>query len=230
MLIAALAPFAAHAAALQISPIRLDLPPGQMAAVIMLHNRGTQPLNAQVRVFRWTQDADGDHLEPATTLVASPPIVQIPASGEQVVRVVLTQPPVAGAGEQAYRLLIDELPDRRPQTLTGVTMQLRYSVPVFVNATADAPPKLTATLRQDGGKAVLVVRNIDRYHAQLSAVSIEWSDGTRNEITPGLLGYALAGATRTWPIADARTTGVVPQRLRAQINGVAVEIPLARAD
>lgn len=229
-LAAALAQPAATAASLQISPIRLDLPPGQAAAVLTLRNRGSLPLNAQVRVFRWTQDAEGDHLEPATALVASPPIVQIPADGEQLVRVVLTQPPAANAGEQAYRLLIDELPNRRPQTLTGVTMQLRYSVPVFVNAMADAPPKLSAALRRDGDKTVLVVRNADARHAQLSGVSIEWSDGTRSEITAGLLGYALAGATRSWPVAAAHAANTMPRRLRAQVNGVAVEIPLARAE
>ncbi len=223
------APRAAGAAALQISPIRLDLPPGQNAASVTLRNRGTQPLNAQVRVFRWTQDIDGDRLEPAPTLVASPPIVQIPGDGEQLVRVVLTQP-AAGNGEQAYRLLIDELPERRPQTQTGVTMQLRYSVPVFVNAGTNAPPRLSATLRRDGGRAMLVIRNPEARHAQLAGVSIEWSDGTQSALTAGLLGYALGGATRAWPVADARTGVVTPRRLRAQVNGVAVEIPLALAE
>ncbi|WP_407059135.1 fimbria/pilus periplasmic chaperone [Ralstonia syzygii subsp. celebesensis] len=78
LLVGAFAPLAAGAAALQISPIRLDLLPGQSAAALTLRNRGTQPINAQVRVFRWTQDTDGDRLEPAPALVASPPIVQIP--------------------------------------------------------------------------------------------------------------------------------------------------------
>ncbi|MBB6592758.1 molecular chaperone, partial [Ralstonia solanacearum] len=43
-------------------------------------------------------------------------------------------------------------------------------------------------------------------------------------------GYALAGATRAWPVADARAAVAVPRRLRAKVNGVAVEIPLARAE
>lgn len=140
LLMGTFAPLAAGAAALQISPIRLDLLPGQSAGSLTLRNRGTQPLNAQVRVFRWTQDAEGDRLEPAPALVASPPIVQISGEGEQLVRVVLTQP-AAGNDEQTYRLLIDELPERRPQAQTGVTMQLRYSVPVFVNASTGAPPR-----------------------------------------------------------------------------------------
>lgn len=46
----------------------------------------------------------------------------------------------------------------------------------------------------------------------------------------GLLGYALGGATRAWPVADARAARAVPRRLRAQVNGVAVEIPLARTE
>ncbi|MHA6845413.1 molecular chaperone [Ralstonia syzygii] len=229
LLVGAFAPLAAGAAALQISPIRLDLLPGQSAAALTLRNRGTQPLNAQVRVFRWTQDTDGDRLEPAPTLVASPPIVQIPGEGEQLVRVVLTQP-ATGNGEQAYRLLIDELPERRPPAQTGVTMQLRYSVPVFVNASTEAPPRLSAALRRDGGRTVLVVHNTEARHAQLASVSIEWSDGTQSPLTAGLLGYALAGATRAWPVADARAAIAIPRRLRAQVNGVAVEIPLALAE
>lgn len=229
LLLGALVSRAASGASLQISPIRIDLPPGQAAAVLTLRNRGTLPLNAQVRVFRWTQDAQGDQLNDSTALVASPPIVQIPADGEQLVRVVLTQPPAPGAAEQAYRLIIDEIPDRRPQTLTGVTMQLRYSVPVFVNAAADTPPKLGAVLRREGDKTLLVVRNPETHHAQLSGVSIEWSDGTQSEITAGLLGYALGGATRAWPVVDA-SARKAPKRLRAHINGVAVDLPLTRAD
>ncbi|MFV8641420.1 molecular chaperone [Ralstonia pseudosolanacearum] len=229
LLMGTFAPLAAGAAALQISPIRLDLLPGQSAGSLTLRNRGTQPLNAQVRVFRWTQDAEGDRLEPAPALVASPPIVQISGEGEQLVRVVLTQP-AAGNDEQTYRLLIDKLPERRPQAQTGVTMQLRYSVPVFVNASTGAPPRLSAALRRDGGRTLLVVRNPEARHAQLADVSIEWSDGTRSPLTAGLLGYALGGATRAWPVADARAARAVPRRLRAQVNGVAVEIPLARTE
>jgi fimbrial chaperone protein len=41
----------ADAAALQVSPIRLDLSAERPVAALTLHNDGTAPMNAQVRVF-----------------------------------------------------------------------------------------------------------------------------------------------------------------------------------
>ncbi|WP_200821863.1 hypothetical protein [Caballeronia humi] len=41
----------ADAAALQVSPVRLDLSAERPVAALTLHNDGTAPINAQVRVF-----------------------------------------------------------------------------------------------------------------------------------------------------------------------------------
>ena len=54
-----------HAAGLQVSPTSLSLPAKQRGGIFTLGNKGTEPLTAQVRVFRWTQDANGGEiLEP----------------------------------------------------------------------------------------------------------------------------------------------------------------------
>jgi len=213
--IAALHMSATHAAALQVTPIRLDLAADRPAAVLTLHNVGSTPLNAQVRVFAWSQSADEDHLERTDNIVASPPIVQVAPGADQTVRILRVAKGDV-SGEETYRLLIDEIPNGQSADATGVRMQLRYSVPVFVGAPLDGKaPALQFALERaamDGamqGSAppapglMLRAVNRDATHAQLSKVKLTWRDGQSTLLTPGLLGYALPHATRRWPIANA---------------------------
>src|SRR5579859_6455132 len=124
---------AARAASLQISPVMVDMSPDMNAAGITLSNPGDQPLYGQVRVFRWDQSDTDDTLEPTTDIVASPPLIQVAPHSDQLVRLV-RQAHDATATEQAYRVLIDEIPRPDVATANGVTIRLRYSVPVFVHA------------------------------------------------------------------------------------------------
>ncbi|MGG2419728.1 fimbrial biogenesis chaperone, partial [Ralstonia pseudosolanacearum] len=119
------------AATLQISPVVVEMAAGQQASGILLRNPGATPLYGQVRAYAWDQ-RDGDDLLLATdTLQASPPIIQVPPQGEQLVR--LVRPGAmsgdAAANETAYRLIIDEIADPAAPIVNGVVLRLRYSVP-----------------------------------------------------------------------------------------------------
>jgi fimbrial chaperone protein len=219
----------AHAGSLQVSPIRVDLSAEQPAAVMKLHNSGSAPITAQVRVFGWSQTLDEDHLDEAQGIVASPPMISIPAGGDQTVRILRTSHE-APAGEETYRLLVDEVPQAETARTSGVRMQLRYSVPVFAGAPANVvTPKVNFALEHvaaigtaDGKSSRLVLRasNTDAAHAQLSQVRIEWADGRTTELAPGLLGYALAHAARQWPVTDA--AGGSTAMVHAIVNGTPV--------
>ncbi|WP_239482944.1 molecular chaperone [Paraburkholderia sp. C35] len=222
----------ADAAALQVTPIRLDLAADRPAAVLTLHNVGTTPLNAQVRVFAWSQTADEDHLERTDNIVASPPIVQVLPGADQTVRILRVAKGDV-SGEETYRLLIDEIPNGQGADATGVRMQLRYSVPVFVGAQLDAkPPALQFVLERTAAgltaptaqpaptQAALMLRavNRDATHAQLSKVKLTWHDGQSTLLSPGLLGYALPHATRRWPVVNA-PADASEATLSAVVNG-----------
>ncbi|MBN3755850.1 molecular chaperone [Paraburkholderia sp. Tr-20389] len=227
----------AHAAALQVTPIRLDLAADRPAAVLTLHNVGTTPLNAQVRVFTWSQTDDADHLERTDDIVASPPIVQVAPGADQTVRILRVAKGEV-SGEETYRLLIDEIPNGQSTDATGVRMQLRYSVPVFVGAPIDGkPPALQFALERavpDAAAAassaavpILMLRavNRDATHAQLSKVKLTWRDGQSTQLSPGLLGYALPHATRRWPVAHA-PADAREATLSAVVNGQPVTAQL----
>jgi fimbrial chaperone protein len=209
----------ASAAALQVSPIRLDLSGDRPAAAITLHNQGNVPLNAQVRVFAWSQSLDDDHLEPTSAIIASPPIVRIEPDGDQTVRImrVDTAPLLR---EQSYRLLIDELPDASTEAGNGVHVQLRYSVPVFADAKNEHAPALSFKLERvrtsDGADGLMLrAANAADVHAQLSSVILDWPDGQSTTVSDGLLGYALPHTERRW-----RVPGALPNASNATLHAV----------
>jgi fimbrial chaperone protein len=215
------AALAAQAATLQISPVMVDLQSNGSATGITLRNPGDRPLYGQVRVFRWDQSSHEDTLTPTQELVASPPLIQIGAQADQLVRLVRTTPaPVAA--EQSYRILIDELPSPDAAPTSGVMIRLRYSVPVFVEPAGKAPqPVLSWHLVRTGNGWVLRVDNGGQKRAQIAAVQLVDSAG---KINKGLLGYALAGSARQWPVplpADADMRGTV--KVRAAVNSLPSE-------
>ncbi|PWW04403.1 pili/flagellar assembly PapD-like chaperone [Hoeflea marina] len=120
---------AAQAASLRVSPITLDLKMGASASTVRLWNEDRTATNVQVRVFRWTKVNGKDRLEPTTDVVASPPITKLAPGSENVIRVVrVSKKPVSGT--EAYRLLIDELPDASKRVPGQVKVLVRHSIPV----------------------------------------------------------------------------------------------------
>jgi fimbrial chaperone protein len=223
-LLLCVATLSAQAATLQISPVMVDLQSSESATGITLRNPGDRPLYGQVRVYRWDQSNHDDTLTPTQEVVASPPLIQIAAQADQLVRLVRTTPtPVAA--EQSYRILIDELPAPDATATSGVMIRLRYSVPVFVEPAGKmAQPALSWHLDRDGEGWVLRVDNTGQRRAQIAAVQLVDSTGKVYEINKGLLGYALAGRTRQWTVplpANANMSGSV--KVRAAINSLPAE-------
>jgi len=214
----------AQAATLQISPVMVDLQSNESATGITLRNPGDKPLYGQVRIFRWDQVNRDDALTPTQELVASPPLIQISAQSDQLVRLVRTSPAPVGT-EQSYRILIDELPAPDTAPADGVTIRLRYSVPVFVEPAGKATvPALSWSLAHDAKGWVLRVDNTGARRAQIAAVQLVDSAGKLHEINKGLLGYALAGRARQWSVplpADADLRGAVT--VRAAVNSLPLE-------
>lgn len=221
------------ASGLQVAPTTLSLQASQNADGIWLSNIGNDVVHAQVRVYHWTQDGQGDQLVPSRGLIISPPMLQLMSGDRQLIRIIRTTPPPIGKGsvEDAYRLAIDELPIGT-QGKPGLKFVLHYSVPIFIEPadSASLSPQLQWSL-QPGDKGVaLQVSNNGNGHAQLAGVSYIDASGHRTEITQGLLGYVLPGSTMRWtlkPPAAVFTAGGV---LETMINGEKVTQSLSLAD
>src|SRR5215831_17602613 len=81
-------PTAAGAASLQVAPVTLEIPAPGASATLKLRNEGSAALNAQIRVFRWTEVNGEEKLEPTDDVVASPPIARLAPKADYVVRLV----------------------------------------------------------------------------------------------------------------------------------------------
>lgn len=205
---------------LQTRQTGVELPPGARAGRLVLANTGDAPVAAQIRVYAWSQDGNDDQLVASQGLIASPPIIEIPAGGEQLVR--LVRPTTATVEqEQAYRVVVDELPGDTAGD--GVTMRLRFLIPAFVRAADPAPVALQCRL----DRAALACRNTGGRAAQLGASRLVDAGGRAVEITPGLLGYVLAGSARRFPLDAARLAALdAPAKLEVSLNGQPATIAL----
>ena len=221
MVLGAASPLA-HAANLQISPVSISFQPGQNAAGIQLQNNGDTPLYGQVRVYAWDQRDGNDALTPTTQLVASPPVIEVAPNSTQTIRLVRRAgaqgAAPAGAAEQTFRILIDELP-RGDSQQGNVAIRLQYSVPAFVlPADGQAAPKLEWSTFQRDGAWHLRAFNAGTLHAQIGATSVRI--GARDvELSKGLLGYALPGRAREWALPPDVASGMpAPLGIQATVN------------
>jgi fimbrial chaperone protein len=226
--VSSLLPVAALAATLQITPVTVELQPDQNAFGITLRNPGDRPIYGQVRIFRWDQIHGQDSLSATQDLVASPPLIQIAAHSDQLVRVVRTASAPTTA-EQSFRLLIDELPPPDEAQANGVTIRLRYSVPVFIEPSSEpGQPQLSWHLSHDDKGWEMRVENTGARRAQLAAVQLVNGDGKSFALSKGLFGYALAGRSGQWPVPlppEQIISGSV--KVKANVNALPVEAVVA---
>ncbi len=233
-------PLVHAASSVMIWPVDPVIEDDQQASALWLENRASDSVSLQIRVFGWSQSGTEENFENQDQLIASPPLAVIPAGQRQLIRLMNTGPVPAGK-ELAYRVLVDELPETDAAngaisnggpggSAMGVKLQIRYSIPLFVNGKgvwtkprADKPrdpataakPALSWRAVREGNAQYLVVRNSGPAHARLTAA--QWvGSGQPVVINPGLLGYVLADSEMRWLLTAPPPAGYAPE---ARVNG-----------
>ena len=211
----------AEAASIHVRPIGIELQAPAAASVLTLTNKGRELVTAQVRVFRWKQVGGKDVLEPTRDVVASPPILRMRPGRENVIRVVrVTKRPVKG--EESYRLIIDQIPDKKRKGV-GVVFAMRYSIPVFFRDRAATPARVTWKVAREGRALVLTASNAGTRHERISKLKVVNGRGKSLVISRGLAGYVLGNSTRVWKVKTrVPMTGVVT------IKGQGINGPFSR--
>jgi fimbrial chaperone protein len=220
--------FASHgamlqAASLQVAPVLVEVPTPGTTATLKLRNEGDKPLDAQIRIFQWTQVDGADSLTPTDDVAASPPAASMRPGTEYTVRVVRTsKEPVAK--EESYRLLIDELPGPASGAASSVNIALRYSIPVFFTVPGAAAPKLTFVLQQHANKPVIVVSNAGDRRIRLAKLKFTDGKGAIASFGDGLAGYVLGRSSKNFEVpANAKgfgTGGVVSMSAQADTGQI----------
>jgi fimbrial chaperone protein len=226
-LTAALAPLAARANSLQVSPVLFELPPGRNTATLSLQNQGDQPMTVQMRVFRWRNGDSGDQLDPASDLAASPPFAQIAPGGSQTVRLVhMSGAPITG--EDAYRILVDELPPPDAAQGRTVTLLVRHSIPIFLEGPGATRPAVAWSARLDSGAYRLKAVNTGGRRLRASNVRLYDAQGRVLAYQSGLMGYVLGGSSVDWKVpADPNAQAAPPVRLGLDTDQGPLNVALA---
>jgi fimbrial chaperone protein len=210
----------ASAASLEVAPVLLQVTSPGAATTVTLRNSGAHPIATQTRVFRWIQEGGNERLEPTADVVASPPAAELRPGQDYVVRVVrLAQKPVEG--EEAYRLLIDELPEVSHRPLT-VNFVVRHVLPLFFDASDSSAPEAAWRVTQKGRNVTLTATNAGDRRIRLAEVKI--GNGAKSvSFGPGLAGYALGHSSMSWTAAASGPA--LPSGAKVTITGQTEEGP-----
>jgi fimbrial chaperone protein len=193
--IAVAMPAVALASSLQVAPVNIEVPAPGAASTITLKNSGKGSVNAQVRVFKWTQVDGKDQLVPTKEVVASPPAVKLGPGKSSVVRIVRRSKTPAST-EESYRLVVDEVPKAPSVAQAGVGFAMRYSVPVFFSA-PDQETDLSWTARIAGGQLRIVAENGGGRRIRLADLKVV-KGGKSVSVGQGLAGYVLGESSHVW--------------------------------
>lgn len=211
--LALLPPVAASADGLRVAPVTLEVTAPGAATSLTLRNTAQQPKTVQIRVFRWVQVDGQERYEPTNDVVASPPMTQLAPNATQTVRVVRTAS-TAVRGEEAYRVIVDEVPDRSQSRAGTVAFATRLSIPVFFTEPGVRLPQVTWALRQSGNTVVLEARNAGDVRLRLANITLR-RGGTVVYRHEGLFGYVLGRSSMRWRLGPVSRIGLAGMNLQA---------------
>jgi fimbrial chaperone protein len=209
----------AMASALRVTPIRIEVPPGDRFCAITLANDGDLPVSVQIRGFRWSRnEKGGDVLEPAGGLVINPTIVTLGGGMSRLIRCSLPRAENAGpesAREETWRLLFDELATADGPARPGeIRTLLRISVPIF-RAGQEARVDLAwePSSRADGGSIVAIVNRGSR-HARVLSIEMVSTSGQATHVKQG--GYVLAGGRLEFAVPGGNMASIAEVRVHTE--------------
>jgi fimbrial chaperone protein len=191
----------ALASSVELSPITLQMIGRERTTTLRVRNTEAQPITLQLRAVDWTQPNGEDVYTPSKTLAVSPPVFTLKPGETQTVRVVIEGVSTIRL-EQAYRLILDQIPVSQFKGEAGVIVPIRVLLPVFLTPSATSRPKLSWKLSASPSGGVLTATNTGDARERL--VDLKVTNGaTQVAGDQGLSGYVLAGSNHTWPLSGA---------------------------
>lgn len=197
------------AATILLWPIDPWLAADANATELWIQNQGNSATTMQVRIVRWKQEDGHERYAAQQDVVASPPIVTIGTGSKQLIRLI-KQAPVPAGVEQAYRIIVDEIPqpDAKAEPAIGLKLQMRYSIPLFVYGQG------IPTIKEGAHHALVETRNLSwrvtRADGQ-PVLEVRNRGGCPCQAEPGGAGAGRAETHGRGGIAGLRTSRQHPQ-------------------
>lgn len=200
----------AQAGNFNVSPIRVELEPGQRAATVDVISAQKKPMVVRAELMHWTQVDGVTQLEPTSELLVTPPVFRLDAEGRQVLRIGYLGRPVPTDVEKSYRLVVQEIagaiqdeeapPDAAGTLHFQLDTALQIDMPVFVMVKKPFR-RATATLMAAASGVVLSVRNDGNVHQRFSKLELIPRQGAPVPLK-GKWFDVLPGSTAAIPLED----------------------------
>jgi fimbrial chaperone protein len=195
----------AFAAGVGVSPVRVDIDDRHRVQTIVITNHDTFNHVFQISTFRWTQAGSREIQAPTDDLIVSPPIFTLIPESQQVVRIALRNPaPVAT--ELTYRLLLRAAGtdlDDATHSLSGLSLRMQYSIPVFIASPQGLGAKLDWSFRSTGPNTIeLSIANLGIAHVHIERIALSDDAGTLYD--DAVARYVLAGNTLSLAVRTSR--------------------------
>lgn len=176
---------------LRVSPVVVTFPASSGAGSVRIDNGRATATSFQIDVYRWTQVDGADVLAPTRDIAVAPSIFELAPGAGRIVRVALAPARRTADREQAFRLIVRELPTG--EAVAGrARVVLELSLPVFATV-RDAASQLVA--HRDG--AAITVANAGSGHMRVLALKT----GYGADVVPGAPRYLLAGSVMRRPLS-----------------------------
>jgi fimbrial chaperone protein len=204
----------AGAADWEIDPVRVELTEQQKTGAITLRNTSDRPTSIQIQAMAWSQVDGKDVYTASRELMVSPPIVTIPAKGEQTIRTALRRAADA-TQELSYRINLQELPTPSVPGFLGVQVAMRVGLPVFVQPlSGESTPNLVWSVGSLPGYQLKVgMKNQGNTHIQITDFSLFSPDDEKALASVSGSRYVMPGQTQEWVLKRASTKKLVDPRL-----------------
>lgn len=188
----------AQAASIAVSPLRLDIRPGQQMTALTVSNTGTTPVLVQGQVHAWLDSNQPDATGSSGGMMLSPPLFKLAPGGKQLVRIGWQQQTATPPDEMAFRVSLQEVPDAT-ETASGLRVTLRLSVPLFAQP-ASAEINAMSWQWQADNRGLQVLNSGNR-HERISRLKI--TDARQHVLLDGpRLLYVLPGQMQTVSLPD----------------------------
>ena len=200
----------AAAGSLAISPLKVELGEARRTAALTLRNGSPESVVVQAQAYLWEQQDGEDRLIETQDLIVSPVVFTLAGDGSQLLRVALRRP-ADPSSELSYRLVLQEVPQRSSPQSTGLTVALRLSLPVFVQAVAATSPNVAWSAAADpDGNLVVTARNDGTAHLRLLGFEVAAEGNPAQVLHQPVASYVLPGQWRSWTLRAGTDSGNGP--------------------
>jgi len=192
-------PLFIHAAAIQVTPTRINLDNNAAIATLGLSNKASTPSMIQIQITHWTQTGDQDVYVPSTDLIVSPPIMSIAPGKSQLIRIALRKNSEQRNEEDAYRIYVQEIPKYHPANMPGVAFALRFGIPIFIAPTVAVKHVLEwKTEKLANNNLQLLVMNSSNTHVQFTHLTLMDASTHKSLISQDVFVYLLPHQSKEW--------------------------------